>query len=248
MSARTALITGGSRGIGAETALSLARRGCDVAITYRNKAARAAEVARAVEECGTGCLVVQCDITDGDSLRSLSRQVHAWAKSLDILVLNASGGLERDRLAADPDYPWRINCGAQVAALETFLPLMTSGATVVYVTSHWAHLYGRVTQLPAYEPIAQSKRAGEDAIRARQDELSDRGIRLVVVTGDMIEGTITPKLLERAGPGMLDERRVATGGLPSAAEMGEQIAMAALDDDVPSGSTVVVGGSLDALV
>jgi hypothetical protein len=102
-------------------------------------------------------------------------------------------------------------------------------------------------QLPAYEPIAASKRAGEDALRQREGDLAGRGIRLLVVTGDLVEGTITPRLLERAGPGMIDDRRAATGGLPSAAEMGEQIAAAATNPELATGSTIVVGGSLDSL-
>ena len=96
-------------------------------------------------------------------------------------------------------------------ALDGALPLMTDGGVVVFVTSHWAHLYGQVEQIPAYEPVAESKHAGEVALRARMDELAARGIRLIVVTGDLIEGTITPKLLERTSPGLEQDRRSALG-------------------------------------
>jgi hypothetical protein len=102
-------------------------------------------------------------------------------------------------------------------------------------------------QLPAYEPIAQTKRAGEDALRARQAKLSGRGVRLLVITGDLIEGTITPKLLERAGPGAMEDRRSVLGALPSAEEMGEEIARAVDDRSLPSGHTVVVGGALETI-
>src|SRR6185437_14331632 len=100
------------------------------------------------------------------------------------------------------NYPMRINRDAQINAFHGALPLMTQGGVVVFVTSHWAHLYGQVEQIPAYEPVAESKHAGEVALRARKDELAARGIRLIVVTGDLIEGTITPKLLERTAPGL----------------------------------------------
>ena len=76
------------------------------------------------------------------------------------LVLNASGGLERDLIAADPEYPMRINRDAQLAALDALLPLLRAGATVIHVTSHWAHLYGTVSQLPEYEPVARSNTPG----------------------------------------------------------------------------------------
>jgi hypothetical protein len=125
---------------------------------------------------------------------------------------------------------------------------MTNGGVVIFVTSHWAHLYGQVEQIPAYEPVAASKHAGEVALRARMDELAARGIRLIVVTGDLIEGTITPKLLERTSPGLEQDRRTAHGPLPSAQEMGQVIANAAVDASLPSGHIIVIGAPLDLLL
>ena len=244
---RVALVTGGSRGVGAATALALADRMFDVAITYRNKAARADEVAAEVERRGVRALTVGCDITAQADVDQLFATLGAWRDRLDALVLNASGGLERDLVAADPRYPLRINRDAQLAVLDGALPLLADGGAVVFVTSHWAHLYGQVPQLPGYAPVAESKHAGERALRARQGELAARGIRLVVVTGDLIEGTITPKLLERAAPGLGDHRREQVGPLPTAAEMGEAIARTATDPTLPSGHTVVVGGSLESV-
>ena len=61
-SRRVALITGGSRGIGAETALALADNGYDVALTYRNKAARAQDVVAAVTQHNVRGLALACDI------------------------------------------------------------------------------------------------------------------------------------------------------------------------------------------
>lgn len=178
----------------------------------------------------------------------LFEQVGAWSGRIDALILNASGGLERDLVAADPDYPTRINRDAQLSTLDGALPLMGAGGVVVFVTSHWAHLYGRVSQIPAYEPVAASKHAGEQAILARREALATCGIRLVIATGDLIEGTITPKLLERSAPGLAHSRRAGAGTLPTARDMGEAIAAAMADHSLPSGHVVVVGGSLDALL
>lgn len=243
-----ALITGGSRGIGAATALALAERGYDVAITYRNKAARASEVQAAAISKGVRALALQSDITHPEDQQSLFAALKEWSRQLDLLILNASGGLERDLLAADPDYPMHINRDAQLALLEQALPLMPRGSTVVFVTSHWAYLYGKVEQLPNYTPIAETKHAGEQALRAEQGWLAERGIRLLVVTGDLIEGTITPKLLERKAPGLAQQRLGEVGKLPEVEEMGRAIAAAATDATLPSGHTVVVGGSLESLL
>ncbi|MBV9228296.1 MAG: SDR family oxidoreductase [Chloroflexi bacterium] len=243
-----ALITGGSRGIGAQTALALAKRGYDVAITYRNKAARANELLEAVKQLDVRGLTVGCDITHPEDLDRLFATLTAWHNSLNLLILNASGGMERDLVAADPQYPIHINRDAQLALVDRALPLMPQGSTVVFVTSHWAHLYGQIEQIPAYEPVAESKHAGEQALRKRQQELEEKGIRLLIVTGDLIEGTITPKLLERTAPGLIAETRDSMGKLPTAAEVGELIATSATNINLLNGTTIVIGRSLDTLL
>jgi NAD(P)-dependent dehydrogenase (short-subunit alcohol dehydrogenase family) len=241
-------VTGGSRGIGAATALALASHGYDVAFTYRNKRTRADRVAAGIAALGVRALPSQCDITHPDEMDALYTQIVEWSGVLDALLLNASGGMERDLVAADTDYPMRINRDAQMMALDGALPLMSDGGVVVFVTSHWAHLYGQVEQIPAYEPVAASKYAGEVALRARMDELASRRIRLIVVTGDLIEGTITPKLLERTAPGLEQDRRAALGPLPTAQEMGQVIADAAVDQTLPNGHVIVIGAPLEALL
>jgi NAD(P)-dependent dehydrogenase (short-subunit alcohol dehydrogenase family) len=243
-----ALVSGGSRGIGAETALALADQGYDVALIYRNKAARAQEVATAIGARGRAALALPCDITQAEQVAAFFQHLDRWRPALDVLVLNASGGLERDLLASDPDYPLRINRDAQLLLLEEALPRLRAGGTIVFVTSHWAHLYGRIVQLPAYAPIAASKHAGEQALRAREPALNARGLRLLVVTGDLIEGTVTPRLLERSAPGLIAERRATQGALPTARDMGRAIVAAIGDAALSSGATVVVGAPLETLL
>jgi len=238
---RVAVVTGGSRGIGAATCRVLATRGFDVAFTYRNKVSRADEVAGWIEQAGATALGIQADITDAGALATFVDRLGAWRPAVDLLVLNASGGLERDLLATDPNYPMRINRDAQLATLDAVVTLLARGSTVVFVTSHWAHLYGEVPQLPDYEPVAKSKHAGETALRARIAELAERGVRLVVVTGDLVEGTITARLLERRSPGLIDAR---TAGSVTAEQFAVAIVDTALNASLPTSATVVVGGSL----
>lgn len=240
-----ALVTGGSRGIGASTVLALAEHGYDVVITYRNKAARAGKIADEAMQHGAQALCVGCDITQASDIERLFGELRNWKGRLDLLVLNAAGGLERE-LAADPNYPMRINCDAQVALLDAALPLMAVGSTVIFVTSHWAHLHGQIEGIPdGYMPVAATKFAGEQALRARQSALAERGIRLLVVTGDLVEGTIMSKLMERIASGLTEEREQKVGHLPTVTEMGQAIAGAAIDSTLPAGHTVVVGGTLD---
>ena len=101
------------------------------------------------------------------------------------------------------DYALQLNRDAQVNVLDAALPLLGDGSRVVFVTSHQAHFIRTTPTMPEYEPVALSKRAGEDALREQIPDLEDRGIEFVVVSGDMIEGTITATLLERANPGAI---------------------------------------------
>ncbi len=87
------------------------------------------------------------------------------------------------------------------------LPLMERSARVVFVTSHQAHFIREVETMPEYLPVALSKRAGEDALRGMIDQMNDLGVDFVVVSGDMIEGTVTATLLNRANPGLLTSAR-----------------------------------------
>lgn len=235
---RIALVTGASRGIGAATARVLAEHGADVIINFRSKHPRAEEVAREVEGLGRRALTVQADLTDRRDLVRLASQISANFGRLDVLVLNASGGLEKDR---PPSYAHDVNVRAQLDTVCACLPLMPSGARIVFVTSHWAHFYGEKPVAKAYEPVAASKRAGEDALRGQIPQFSERGIRLAIVSGDIIDGTITPRLVERAQPGLLESRRRAAGPLPTIEEFARAIVVAAMSPDLPSGHTSFVG-------
>ncbi|WP_431779597.1 SDR family oxidoreductase [Microbacterium aurantiacum] len=234
---RVALVTGSSRGIGADTARYLAEAGADVVINYRNKAPRAQKLADELRGLGVRALVVGADLTDATSVQQMFAEVEREFGSLDILVLNASGGMEAGMAE---DYALALNRDAQVRVLDTALPLLAAGSRVVFVTSHQAHFIRTTPTMPEYEPVALSKRAGEDALRERIPALTERGIEFVVVSGDMIEGTITATLLERANPGAIASRRESAGKLYNVSEFAAEVARAALDP-VPADNTRLVG-------
>lgn len=161
---------------------------------------------------------------------------------LDILVLNASGGLEQGR---GDDYAIALNQVAQLQTAALATKLMIHGGRIVFVTSHWAHFYGQRPVIPGYEIVAKSKHAGEQALRDYASELNGSGISLVVVSGDVIEGTITPRLLERKNPGLIEHRRNQANKVITVDEFAEAIATAALDKTLPSGHTIFVGPTED---
>jgi NAD(P)-dependent dehydrogenase (short-subunit alcohol dehydrogenase family) len=236
-----ALITGSSRGIGADTAGYLADAGAKVVINYRNKEARALKVVAGIEERGGEAIAVGADLTDPASVAQMFAEVRERWGGLDLLVLNASGGMES---GLGEDYAMRLNRDAQVNVLDAALPLLGAGSRVVFVTSHQAHFIETVPTMPEYEPVARSKRAGEDALRARIPELTAAGVSFVVVSGDMIEGTITATLLERVNPGAIQSRRESAGKLYNVSEFAAEVAHAAVDE-IPSDNTRYVGDVSD---
>ncbi|ARV59008.1 short chain dehydrogenase [Nostocales cyanobacterium HT-58-2] len=237
---QVALVTGASRGIGASVARMLAERGADVVINYRNKSSRALEVANTVRVTGRQALLAQADITSESDMKEMMKLVEKQFTRLDLLILNASGGLEKDKPA---DYAMQLNLTAQVRTVDLSLPLMPPGGRIVFVTSHLAHFYGHKPVDPIYEPVAQSKKAGEEALQLRIPELASKGIKLVVVSGDLIEGTITPKLMQRQNPGFIESRRKHAGFLPSVEDFAHAIVDAAANTQLESGATIFVGST-----
>lgn len=239
---KVALVTGGSRGVGASTAGFLAGMGATVAINYRDKLRRAEQVVTGIEEAGGAAFAVQADITDAAAVDAMVAEVVARGGSLDLLVLNASGGLEKD---VAEDYAMRLNRDSQVQLVRSAIPAMPAGSRVVFVTSHLAHFHGEAPVMEEYEPVAASKRAGETALREMVPELEAAGIGFVVVSGDLIEGTITPKLLNRMRPGVIEDRRSQVGWLPTTEDFARAIADAAVDANLRNGETVYVGSTDD---
>jgi len=234
---KRALITGSSRGIGADTAILLAAAGSRVVINYRNKEARAVKLVAQLEASGAEAIAVGADLTDAASVAGMLKTVTERFGGLDILVLNASGGMES---GMDAGYAMALNRDAQVAMLRATLPLLGRGSRVVFVTSHQAHFIRSSQTMPEYLPVALSKRAGEDALRELIPELEDHGIGFVVVSGDMIEGTITATLLQRANPGAIEARKHAAGRLYNVGEFAAEVALA-VTEPIPDDHTRYVG-------
>ena len=231
------LITGSSRGIGAQLAKYVAAAGAKVAINYRSKAPRAEKIAAEIIDAGGEAITVGADVTDPVAVSSMMAAITEAFGGLDILVLNASGGMEADM---GDDYAMKLNRDAQVGLAMAAKALMATGGRIVFVTSHQAHFIHDVETLPEYTPVALSKRAGEDALRAMADDFRAAGIDFVVVSGDMIEGTVTATLLNRMRPGALDERKEAAGKLYNVEEFAAEIARAIVDP-VPLDNTRLVG-------
>jgi 3-oxoacyl-[acyl-carrier protein] reductase len=93
---KTAIVTGGSLGIGASIAIELARSGANVAINFRRHDTEAKEVAKKIEKIGKKCLVIKADVTNYNDAESMFKQTIEEFGGFDILVCNA--GINKDRV------------------------------------------------------------------------------------------------------------------------------------------------------
>ena len=234
---RIVLVTGASRGIGAEVAQQLADPNTHVIVNYREKAKRAEDIAEAVRQAGGHASTLRADISDEADATAMMESIETRFGRLDALVLNASGGLE---MGADPGYAMRLNRDAQRRLAQLAVPMMPVDGRIVFVTSHQAHFFPNKAVPMGYSAVAASKRAGETALYAMRAVFSRAGVRLTVVSGDMIDGTIIVRLLQRRDPDAVKARRVH-GTLPTVTEFSAAIVSSVVMPSPPG--IVYVGGS-----
>src|SRR5690349_5485108 len=140
LSGKVALVTGGSRGIGAAVALRLAQDGASVAIGYGAAAEAARKVVKSLEAEGVRAAAFRADQADPAAVAGLVRQVAAEFGGLDILVNNAgvfvTGPVDGpDEGVANFDRQYAINVGGVVAAVRAAAKVLRKGGRVVTVGS-----------------------------------------------------------------------------------------------------------------
>ena len=137
---RTALVTGGSRGIGRAACLAFARAGADVAVHFATAREDAETVADEVRALGRRALVVQGDVADEAAVAALVAEVAAWSPALHVLFNNAGiyplGGLE-DVSLADWERVLAVNVRGPFLVTRAALPLLKAagGARVLNIGS-----------------------------------------------------------------------------------------------------------------
>ena len=181
MERRTALITGGTRGIGRATALRLAQDGYDLVLGYARDDEAAATVRSEADRLGVNCLTVRADLATDSGIDELFAAATGWAGSIGAVVNNAGATLHIGTLAeTPPDVVRRVidlNLTSAVLVARRAVRVLGDGGVLVNVSSGAATL-GSPGEYVHYA----AAKAGVDALtKGLAVEVAQRGIRVVGV-------------------------------------------------------------------
>jgi enoyl-[acyl-carrier protein] reductase III len=182
---KTALITGGSRGIGRAIAIRLAEYGVDVVVNYVRHKKDARETADEVEKMGRKCLLVKANVANGEDVREMFAIIAAEFGHLDILVSNAASGVLKPALElTERHWNWAmdINARALLTLVQQGLPLMSRGSRIMAVSS-----LGSVRAIENYTTVGASKAALESLVRHLAVELGSRGINVNTISAGAVD-------------------------------------------------------------
>lgn len=195
MDPKTAVVTGGSRGIGKAIVLALAKAGYQVAFSYVRDETTAMAVRNEVESLGQACLAAQCDISDSHSIHSFFRQVEQRFERIDLLVNNA--GITRDGLLAtqslqDISEVIQTNLIGTLLCCQQVAPAMMHRrqGSIINLSSVAAQKPGK-----GQSCYAAAKGGVEAFTRALAVELAPRNIRVNAVAPGIVDTDMTAALL-----------------------------------------------------
>ncbi len=191
LSNKRALVTGGSRGIGAAIAKTLAAAGADVAVTFLNARRNAEDVGEEILDLGRQTAVIRADLSQADDVRHAVAAAHQTFGGLDIVISNAAGGGFRalmDTTDDQLDYAVHLNVRAYKLLMQEAAPLLSrplEGADrgkVVCISS-----WGSERALPMYGAIGACKAALESMTRHGALELGESGINVNCVRAGVVD-------------------------------------------------------------
>ncbi len=191
LSNKVALVTGGSRGIGAGIAKRLASDGASVAITYSKGAEAAAAVVQEIEHAGGKAIAIQADAADADAVRDAVEKTASTFGGLDVLVNNAGTAIPmpvEETTLADFDRVFAINVRGMFVATKTALKHMKSGGRIINIGS----CVGEHVMIPGMAPYSATKGAVKMFTQGLARELGDRGITVNNVQPGPIDTDLNP--------------------------------------------------------
>ena len=199
LTGKVALVTGGSRGIGAAIAKRLAENGASVAITYAKDASAASDVVKAIELEGGKALAIQADSADADAVKGAVEKTVATLGRLDVLVNNAGTAIPKPFEEATLEEMNRvidINIRGLYVATQAALKHMKSGGRIISIGSSVGERVGA----PGLVPYAGTKGAVKMFSQALAREIGSRGITVNNVQPGPIDTDLNPAAGDWAVP------------------------------------------------
>jgi 3-oxoacyl-[acyl-carrier protein] reductase len=188
---KVALVTGGSRGIGAAIAKRLAAEGARVAITYAKDADAASSVVKAIEDTGEKAIAIQADAADAEAVRGAVEKTVTTFGGIDVLVNNAGTVIPRkveETTLAEFDRVFAVNVRGTFVATQTALKHMKSGGRIIMIGS----CLGERIFIPAMAPYSATKGAIKMFSQGLAREIGDRGITVNNVQPGPIDTDLNP--------------------------------------------------------
>ena len=183
--AKTALITGASRGIGRRVAERLAEQGTHVVVSYRQNAEMAKETVARLQELGGGGIAVQADVENPEDIVRLFDAAADEYGRLDYFINNAAAAAFKnvvDLKTHHLDRAYAVNVRPFVLGAQEAVKLMDDGGRIVALTS-----YGSVRAFPTYAALGSYKAAVESFVRFMAVEFAPYGINVNAVNGGLID-------------------------------------------------------------
>jgi len=196
---KIALITGGSRGIGAAIAKRLAADGANVAITYTKGADAAASVVKEIERVGRKAIAIQADSTDAVAVEAAVEKAVETFGRLDVLVNNAGTAIPKpfeETTLEELDRVIDINVRGTMVATQAALKHMKSGARIIMIGSS----VGERNNMPGLTPYAATKGAVKMFTQGLSREVGSRGITVNNVQPGPIDTDLNPAAGDWAVP------------------------------------------------
>src|ERR1700687_2064026 len=240
---KIALVTGGSRGIGAAIAKRLAADGANVAITYTKGADAAASVVKEIERAGGRAIAIQADAADADAFKAAVEKTFSTFGRLDVLVNNAGTAIPKpfeEATLEEMDRVLDINVRGVYVATQAALKNMKSGGGVIMLGA----AVGERVAAPGLVPYAGTKGAVKMFTQALAREIGSRGITVNNVQPGPIDTDLNPASGDWAIP-----QRAATA-LDRYGHVDEIAAMVAFvvgpESSYITGANLTVDGGMNA--
>ena len=240
---KIAIITGGSRGIGAAIAKRIATDGANVALTYTKAADAAASVVKEIERNGGKAIAIQADAADAKAVGKAIQETVDTFGGLDVLVNNAGMAIAKtfeETTLEEMDRLLNINVRGVFIATHAALKHMTQGSRIINIGS----CLGERVLTPGLTPYSATKGAVKIFTQALSREVGSRGITVNNVQPGPIDTDLNPAASEFAAP---QKANTALGRYGSADEVAALVAfVASPESSYITGANLTVDGGTNA--